>query len=71
MLSFDFEVIHTTMNAFIIAALRSPVGKANRGGFRFLRPDDLAAQVIRQLVAQIPNLDVVNASYHCLYDFSS
>lgn len=46
------------MNAFIIAALRSPVGKANRGGFRFLRPDDLAAQVIRQLVAQIPNLDV-------------
>lgn len=58
MLSFDFEVIHTTMNAFIIAALRSPVGKANRGGFRFLRPDDLAAQVIRQLVAQIPNLDV-------------
>ncbi len=46
------------MNAFIIAALRSPVGKANRGGFRFLRPDDLAAQVIRQLVVQVPNLDV-------------
>ena len=46
------------MNAYIIAGLRSPVGKANRGGFRFLRPDDLAAQVIRQLVAQVPSLDV-------------
>ncbi|GAB4135366.1 MAG: acetyl-CoA C-acyltransferase [Bacteroidia bacterium] len=45
------------MNAYIIAALRSPVGKAPKGMFRFLRPDDLAAQVIRQLVAQVPNLD--------------
>lgn len=45
------------MNAYIIAGLRSPVGKAPKGKFRFLRPDDLAAQVIRQLVAQVPNLD--------------
>ncbi|MBI3510204.1 MAG: acetyl-CoA C-acyltransferase [Bacteroidetes bacterium] len=45
------------MNAYIIAGLRSAVGKANRGAFRFLRPDDLAAQVIRQVVAQVPNLD--------------
>ncbi len=45
------------MNAYIIAGLRSPVAKAPRGGFRFLRPDDLAAQVIRQLVAQVPQLD--------------
>jgi acetyl-CoA acyltransferase len=45
------------MNAYIIAGLRSPVGKAPRGMFRFLRPDDLAAQVIRQVVAQVPNLD--------------
>jgi len=46
------------MNAYIIAGLRSPVGKASKGMFRFLRPDDLAAQVIRQVVAQVPNLDV-------------
>ena len=45
------------MNAYIIAALRSPVGKAPKGAFRFLRPDDLAAQVIRQLLAQVPQLD--------------
>lgn len=46
------------MNAYIIAGLRSAVGKAPRGMFRFLRPDDLAAQIIRQVVAQVPNLDV-------------
>jgi len=45
------------MNAYIIAALRSPVGKASKGAFRFMRPDDLAAQVIRQLLAQVPQLD--------------
>ncbi len=45
------------MDAYIIAGLRSPVGKASRGMFRFLRPDDLATQVIRQVVAQVPTLD--------------
>lgn len=45
------------MKAYIIAALRSPVGKASRGSFRFMRTDDLAAQVIRQLMAQVPQLD--------------
>jgi acetyl-CoA acyltransferase len=45
------------MNAYIIAGKRSAVGKANRGGFRFFRPDDLAAEVIRTLVASVPNLD--------------
>ena len=43
--------------AYIIAGLRTAVGKAPRGVFRFTRADDLAAEVIRQLVAQIPNLD--------------
>lgn len=46
------------MNAYIVAAKRSAVGKANRGGFRFMRPDDLAAQVIRGLLKEVPNLDV-------------
>lgn len=45
------------MNAYIIAGLRSPVGKAPKGSFRFMRTDDLAAQVIRQLMAQVPQLD--------------
>ena len=42
------------MEAYIVAAKRSAVGKANRGGFRFLRPDDLAAQVIKGLMAEVP-----------------
>lgn len=33
------------------------MGKAPRGLFRFTRPDDLAAELIRQLVAGIPQLD--------------
>lgn len=45
------------MNAYIVAGYRSAVGKANRGGFRFTRPDDLAAQVIQHLIASVPNLD--------------
>src|SRR3712207_9308737 len=30
---------------------------ANRGGFRFMRPDDLAAEVIKHLLASVPQLD--------------
>src|SRR5688572_15684045 len=45
------------MEAYIVAGLRSAVGKASRGGFRFTRTDDLAADVVKQLVAKIPNLD--------------
>ena len=33
------------------------MGKAGRGGFRFTRPDDLAADVIKHLVAAVPALD--------------
>ena len=43
--------------AYIIAGYRTAVGKAPRGVFRFTRPDDLAAEVIRYLVEQVPNLD--------------
>jgi acetyl-CoA acyltransferase len=45
------------MEAYIIAGYRTAVGKAPRGGFRFTRADDLAAEVIRHLVASVPNLD--------------
>jgi acetyl-CoA acyltransferase len=44
------------MNAYIVAGFRSAVGKANRGGFRFTRPDDLAAEVIRYLMRSVPNV---------------
>src|SRR5437868_3664110 len=45
------------MDAYIVAGFRSAVGKAPRGLFRFTRPDDLAADVIKHLVASVPNLD--------------
>lgn len=44
-------------NAYIVAGFRSAVGKAGRGGFRFTRPDDLAADVIKHLMASVPALD--------------
>jgi acetyl-CoA acyltransferase len=45
------------MNAYIVAAKRTAVGKAPRGLFRFMRPDDLGAIVIQQLLADLPQLD--------------
>lgn len=45
------------MNAYIVAGYRTAVGKAGKGGFRFTRPDDLAAEVIKHLVASVPQLD--------------
>jgi acetyl-CoA acyltransferase len=45
------------MNAYIIKGYRTAVGKAGRGGFRFTRPDDLAAENIKYLLAQVPELD--------------
>ena len=45
------------MDAYIVAGFRSPVGKAPRGGLRLTRPDDLAAEVIKHMLAQVPNLD--------------
>jgi len=41
------------MDAYIVAGVRSAVGKANRGGFRFTRPDDLAAEVIKALTKRL------------------
>lgn len=44
------------MNAYIVTGYRTAVGKATRGGFRFTRPDDLAAGVIKHLMASVPNI---------------
>lgn len=40
-----------------MAGRRTAIGKATRGGFRFTRPDDLGADVIKQLLADVPALD--------------
>lgn len=45
------------MDAYIIGGYRSAVAKAPRGGFRFLRADDLGEQVIRRLLSDFPQLD--------------
>lgn len=45
------------MEAYIVNGYRSAVGKAKKGGFRFYRPDDLAADVIKHLVANTPGLE--------------
>ena len=43
--------------AYIVAGYRTAVAKSKRGGFRFYRPDDLAVDVIKGLLASIPQLD--------------
>jgi acetyl-CoA acyltransferase len=45
------------MNAYIVAAYRTAVGKATRGGFRFTRPDELASSVIKHLMSAVPNVN--------------
>ena len=43
--------------AYIVAGYRTAVGKSKRGGFRFYRPDDLAVEVIKGLMASVPQLE--------------
>ncbi|MCH8170186.1 MAG: acetyl-CoA C-acyltransferase [Bacteroidetes bacterium] len=43
--------------AYIVAGFRTAVAKAKKGGFRFYRPDDLAANVIKHLLKSVPELD--------------
>jgi acetyl-CoA acyltransferase len=45
-------------DAYIVAATRTPVGKAPRGVFRNTRPDDMLAHVLRSVVGQAPGIDV-------------
>lgn len=45
------------MDAYIVAGYRTAVGKAPRGLFKFMRPDDLGARVIERVLADVPNLD--------------
>src|SRR5512139_2092366 len=44
-------------DAYIVAATRTPIGKAPKGAFRNMRPDDLLVAAIRGAMAQVPSLD--------------
>ena len=43
--------------AYIVAGYRTAVTKSKKGGFRFYRPDDLAVDVIKGLMASVPQLE--------------
>ena len=43
--------------AYIVAGFRTAVGKSKKGGFRFTRPDNLAVEVIKGLLATVPQLE--------------
>ena len=45
------------MNAYIVSGFRSAVGRAKKGSFKHYRPDDLAADVIKHLIASLPDFD--------------
>jgi acetyl-CoA acyltransferase len=51
------DKIQHMQEAYIVAGMRTAVTKAKRGGFRFTRPDDLAIQVIQELMKTVPQLD--------------
>jgi len=44
-------------DAYIVAATRTPVGKAPKGSFKNTRPDDLLVHVLKSALAQVPDLD--------------
>src|ERR1700750_3223249 len=43
-------------DAFIVAAVRTPVGKAPNGALRYTRPDEMAAIAIKEALARVPSL---------------
>jgi acetyl-CoA acyltransferase len=44
-------------DAVLVSAVRTPAGKAPQGQFRYMRPDDLAALVLKEALARVPGLD--------------
>ena len=46
-----------TKDAVIVSAVRTPIGKAKRGGLATVRPDEMSATVIQELLKRTPNLD--------------
>ena len=47
----------TNHDAVIVSAVRTPIGKAKRGGLATVRPDEMSATVIKELLNRTPNLD--------------
>jgi acetyl-CoA acyltransferase len=47
-------------DAFVVAAVRTPVGKAPNGALRYVRPDELAAIAIRGALARVPAIDTAD-----------
>ena len=45
------------MEAYIVQAKRTAIGKSKKGGFRFMRPDDMAADLIRKMMTEHPQLN--------------
>ncbi|RKE03925.1 acetyl-CoA C-acyltransferase [Marinifilum flexuosum] len=45
------------MNAYIVAAYRTAIGKAKKGKLRLIRPDDMAARVVKHIMEKTPSLD--------------
>src|SRR6516164_9219083 len=45
------------MDAFVVAAVRTPVGKAPNGALRYTRPDEMAATAISEALRRVPSLD--------------
>ena len=45
------------MEAYIVQAKRTAIGKSKKGGFRFMRPDDMAADLIRKMMIEHPQLN--------------
>ena len=43
--------------AVIVATARSPIGRANKGSMVDVRPDDLAATIVRAALDKVPQLD--------------
>jgi acetyl-CoA acyltransferase len=44
-------------DAYVVAATRTPIGKAPKGAFRNVRPDDLLVRALQAALAQVPSLD--------------
>lgn len=50
-----------SQEAYIIAGSRTAIGKAKRGGFRFMTPVDLAYYAIKDLLKKVPQLEIGRA----------
>ncbi len=52
----EFERNPNMTEAVIVATARSPIGRANKGSLVDLRPDDMSAQIVRALMAKVPQV---------------